>query len=82
MDLTVEDTVEHILEISPDRMNKISWAIEDICATHTRKAEAIVAISKLEATDSEKVFMGYLLCQYYILHNFPRYISSQVLGRI
>jgi hypothetical protein len=80
--LKAYDTVEHILGIPPERMNEITETIQTICEENETKAEAMVALSKTKSTDAEKVFMGFLLCKYYIATLFPPFISNQVFAKI
>jgi hypothetical protein len=82
VDLQAADTVENILKISPERMMEITETIQEVCDTHLAKAEAIVALSQMKATDAEKVFMGFLLCRYFISNSFPRFIADPILKKI
>lgn len=65
-DQTRMKTVEEVLNISPERHTMMTWFIDEICETGGTKAEGIEKIAKnMFFTDTEKVFMGFLLCKKY-----------------
>jgi hypothetical protein len=71
--------LEDILGITQKRHQELSWIVEDICKVKATKAEAVVAIANEKATDVEKVFMGYILCQYLISKKFPFPVNNMIL---
>ena len=75
------ETVESALGIPPRRMWELTNRIEDICAAGGTKADGIRAIAKLDISDEERVYMGFLLCKKYCANlRFP--LNRIVLAKI
>lgn len=73
-----QQTTSGALGIDLNRKKKLEWYVEEAFAVSGKKADAIKKIATADATDEEKIYMGYLLTQYIIYKTTPKYLYDLI----
>lgn len=74
------ETTNQALGIDDARKKKLEWYVEEACSSLViNKAESIRKIvENKDATDEEKVYMGYLLTKYIIYKKTPKHLYDLI----
>ena len=71
-------TTTEALGIDLNRKKKLEWYVEEAFSVSGKKADAIKKIATADATEEEKIYMGYLLTQYIIYKTTPKYLYDLI----
>lgn len=75
------ETVAHALRITEQRNTNLMWLLDEIMETGCSKAEGMRKLALIDATDEEKVYLGYMLCKRIVFLKTPSPMRPLIMKR-